>query len=128
MNEDIDECVTRLLNYAYEHNVGFALTGDVEPDQPSAAYPSRRFIIVNTQWRDHQQLPYTIAHEIGHVINGDPDVAYFHPSRNSMEGEANRFAVRLLHSLFEVEDSQRFIENFHIPGYMSDYVREIYTK
>lgn len=66
-----------------------------------------------------------------HCYVNDPGVLYFTCSRSSIEGDANKLAVRLLAEYYfqEIEPEQydidRFIECYHIPQYLREYCFKI---
>lgn len=76
------------------------------------------------------ELPFTIAHEIGHVLNGEADVLYFSGFNNhsKIEMRANRQAIKLLLEYCNCHDLSlepvQFLENFGIPGTFEDLVKE----
>lgn len=127
----INYYVTKLLNFALDQGIAIQLTSDLSPDAVSIAFPNRRMIIINSNWRDQTQLPFVVAHEIGHIMNGDPTIAYFHPSKTKVEAGANQWAVNELLELYCQDVDQehfnqvRFMECFHIPDYLNDYIAEV---
>jgi Zn-dependent peptidase ImmA (M78 family) len=131
MNDELQTYVTKLRNYALDHHIGCEFTSAPSPTAPSEAYPERRFMIINTNWWDQQQVPFTIAHEIGHIVNGDAGVLYFTPTKTRFESAADRFAIRLLVPMYhdgidaEFANPHRFIEALHIPDCLETYSAQV---
>lgn len=127
MADRVNEYIVSFINYCYENHITFTSSDEFDPFTPSQAYPALRQIIINTNWYDHIQIPYTIAHEIGHVQNNDAGVLYFTPTKTRFESAADRYAVRLLvpmyHSDVEPEfaNVHRFMSALHIPACMEEY-------
>lgn len=108
----MDDILTDLLIYALkDQHIRVAMSPEFTLDAPSAVKTESKIIILNTNLSNKDQLPLQLAHEIGHVVNGDMAVKPLHFGDQtidySMELRANRFAVRKL-----------------IPYYMSDRDRE----
>jgi Zn-dependent peptidase ImmA (M78 family) len=131
MNDNLQSFVTQLRNYALEHHIGAEYSTELSPGTPSQAYPEDRFMIINMNWYDQPQVPFSIAHEIGHVEDGDAGVLYFTPTKTRYESAADRFAVRLLVPMYfvsvdaEFANARRFMDALHIPDYMGSYCGEI---
>ncbi|WP_409440662.1 ImmA/IrrE family metallo-endopeptidase [Lentilactobacillus hilgardii] len=67
----MDDIIADLLNYAFDHNIGYELTHFLDPHTPSLADTKRRKIIINMGYYRPCQIPLQIGHEITHVLNGD---------------------------------------------------------
>lgn len=122
------EYLTRVINWAMEHRIGWNLCGDFDENTPSASDPETRMIVINTNYYLPEQLPYHAAHEVAHVMLEHSGVLYFHgTAKTGMEAEANRWAVNLLVSMYfeelppDAANLGRFMAAFAIPADMRDY-------
>lgn len=116
------DVTTYLLNYALYHHVGFELLNGIDSDWPSLAIPERNMMFINTNWYKQEELPMMVAHEIGHMLNGDTCYMYDHSNTGkiSSEGAANRVAIDLLLQYCRDNDIQfnnyiMFLQQFCIP-------------
>lgn len=129
----MDQIITDLLNYAMDHNISLIISRDLSPYTPSAVDTQMRKIIFNANWYNRKQLAFSLAHEIGHILNGDSSVKplYFTPNKTKLEYEANTTAIRLLLPYY-LEDREKshiksydFMDGFGIPPYLEDTVIEM---
>ena len=125
----MDEIITWLLNYAYDHGIGVVVFHR-DSHIPSMASKPDNMIAINMNWKPHSEIPFSIAHEIGHIISGDN--GHFLPTKAAQtqaERRANREAVKILmewadsHDV-EVTTPQRFSECFGVPNTLSDSINE----
>lgn len=117
-----DDVTTYLLNYALDHHIGFELLNKVDSFWPSVAIPERNVMFINTSWYKQEELPMVVAHEIGHMLNGDSCYMYDHSNTGkiSSEGAANKVAIDLLLQYCRDNDIHfnsyiMFIQQFCIP-------------
>ncbi|WP_390404471.1 ImmA/IrrE family metallo-endopeptidase [Lacticaseibacillus jixiensis] len=88
-------------------------------------------MLINMNWHNQQQVPYSIAHEIGHVQNGDAGVLYSTPMKSRLESSADRFEVGLLVPIYhenidrEFVNTRRFMDSLHIPDCLENYCNEV---
>ena len=126
----LDELIRWLLNYAFDKGINYIITDQLNEDVPSCAIPNKSTIIINSKYGKPTELPFTIAHEIGHVLNGEADVLYFSGFNNhsKIEMRANRRAVKLLLEYCNCHDlalePAKFAETFGIPSSFEDMVKE----
>lgn len=118
----MSDVTTYLLNYALDHHIGFELLNEVDSFWPSVAIPERNMMFINTSWYKQEELPMVVAHEIGHMLNGDSCYMYDHSNTGkiSSEGAANRVAIDLLLQYCRDNDIHfnsyiMFIQQFCIP-------------
>lgn len=129
----INSLVDYLLQYAFEHGIGC----DIEPldtNTPPRAVIEYSLIIINSNWHKKEEIPFTIGHEIGHIMNGDiifdcqsPSIYY------PLERNADRYSVDLIFNYsLKFENPLRepgiFIEQYGIPYRMLDYTKDIFRK
>lgn len=132
---DTNELTQWLLNFAFSHGIGYTLTGELPPDVPSCAIPARQAIIINTNYEKKEHIPFIIAHEIGHVLNGDSGTCYYstYSARSKYEAAANRFAIDLIRRYAESKgDSScsyiKFAETWCIPSDLYENVKEEFNR
>ena len=93
----MEDLMEWLINYAFDHHIGVQLTSYLQPHTPSTSYGDYRLVVVNTRWYKHNEVPFSLAHEIGHVINGDRGVhAYTATAETKEEHAANVTGIKLL--------------------------------
>ena len=125
--------VERLLKKAKELGIDVIWTYGLHDYTPSVSSSKNRRIIMNANWKDKNELPFQLAHEIAHIINNnDCDIAFYHASfssREMIEREANQTALDLILkisiNLGLPFDSHKFINCFKIPPYLTDKVNEL---
>ncbi|HJE44435.1 ImmA/IrrE family metallo-endopeptidase [Levilactobacillus namurensis] len=129
----MNDIMTDLMNKAlFDHKIRVILSADAGPYTPSVTHTASRTIIINTNWHDKRQIPLQLAHEMGHIINGDHATRplYFSERQTDypMELEANRTAIKLLLPFYlrgkEVENvnSQDFMVAFSVPSHLENVV------
>lgn len=100
-NEDrerFDSVIQFLMNYCYRHGIGCLYNKDLPAKANSISYchPSD-LIVINGNWYHQIEIPFIFAHEIGHVVDGNPE--YYHLAylgKDKGEYSANIFAINLL--------------------------------
>lgn len=131
----MDEIMTALMNQAFlKYKIRIILSSEADPYTPSVAHTESRTIIINTNFHDKKQIPLQMAHEVGHIINGDQATqpVYFSMMQTDypMELEANRTAIKLLLPFYlrdkDVENvnSQEFMDTFSVPTHLENIVKE----
>lgn len=127
---DIDEIVTDLLNYAFDHGIALIMTRQLSPHAPSAVDTFSKRIIFNMNMYDKRQMPLQLAHEIKHIENGDKstELLYFTPTKARMEFKANVGAIKMLFPYY-MDGKERsqiniydFMECFAIPSHLEPAV------
>ena len=128
----MSDVTTYLLNYALDHHIGFELLNGIDSDWPSLAIPERNMMFINTNWYKQEELPMVVAHEIGHMIDGDSCYLYDQStiSRLKSENRANLIAINLLMKYcsdndIEFNNSMTFLTQFNIPQRYENSVRKI---
>ncbi|WP_334341211.1 ImmA/IrrE family metallo-endopeptidase [Companilactobacillus sp. HBUAS56275] len=128
----MSDVTTYLLNYALDHHIGFEFLNGLDSDWPSVAIPERNMMFINTNWYKQEEVPMIIAHEIGHMIDGDSCYLYDQStiSRLKSENSANLIAINLLMKYcsdndIEFNNSMTFLTQFNIPQRYENSVRKI---
>lgn len=120
------------MKYAFDHKIGYTLTRKVSPHAPSFSKPEKRRMIINMGWYNHAEIPFTIAHEIAHIENGDSGELYYSPGsfKHKYEREANLRALDIIMPIYlRVNDGiipsnyQTIVEQLEIPQFMANDVR-----
>lgn len=118
----MNDYLTQVLNYAFEHGIGVECSNGFCSDTPCASNPDARRIVINLNFHDQAQLPLQAAHEVGHILNQHSGFMYmFTLLKQGQEAEANRTAFHILVPMYfadtEAEDanSQAFMDAFHVP-------------
>lgn len=128
----MDNIITDLLNYALDNKIGVTATSLLSSDTPSLVDTKKHHIIFNTNWRNQNQLAFSLAHEISHVLNGDNSLTplYFTPSKAKFELQANTGAIKMLLPYYVADkevnqlNSYDFMKCFGIPSHLEDIVIE----
>ena len=98
--ENYSRLMRHLMNYAmFDLNIGVEFTDLLPPLAPPISYNiPGKLIIMNGNWAYPTQIPFLLAHEIGHVIHENE--SFYHISAlTRLKGEAceNAYAIKLLH-------------------------------
>lgn len=122
-----DELIQFLYDYTYQHYIGLDY-GPYKPTLHSCAIPEQRRIIVNSNWENQNEVPFSFAHEIGHIMNGDTGIRYYDSGTINSKSEyhANIFGIKLLLSFCNEHDIHftnpvKFCEHFGVP-FKLDYI------
>lgn len=122
-----DELIQFLYDYTYQHDIGLDY-GPYKPTLHSCAIPEQRRIIVNSNWENQNEVPFSFAHEIGHIMNGDTGIRYYDSGTINSKSEyhANVFGIKLLLSFCNEHDIHftnpvKFCEHFGVP-FKLDYI------
>ncbi|MFK5706038.1 ImmA/IrrE family metallo-endopeptidase [Ligilactobacillus sp. LYQ139] len=131
----MDEIVRdHLEGIAKQHRIRIYWVDDLDKYTPPCSLSCARRIVMNNQWHNEREIPFQLAHEIGHVLlHSDCDIAFYHAtygSRVRIEREANSLAISLLLPLyFRERDSSKvnandLMECLSIPAHLEGLVRE----
>lgn len=126
----INEITSSLMNYAFDHGFNVIFENKLSSHTPSLVDTDHHTIIVNSNWHKQNQIPFHLAHELGHILSGQQStkILYFTPYKYGMELEANKYAISLLLPMY-LEDKNkedinvhRFMDTFSIPYHLEDVV------
>lgn len=116
-----DDLMQTLTDFTWDHHFGLEI-GQFKPDFRSCAIPEDNLIVINTNWKDKEEVPFSFAHEIGHFMNGDDGVRYYDSAtiNNKCEYAANLFAIRFILKFCEryslhFTNPITFCEQFGVP-------------
>lgn len=129
----MDNLMNFLCNYAFNHKIGYQLDPNkFTPNEPSVSNGTLRFVIINMNWKDTNEIPFQFAHEISHVLNGDVGVNKFpvKPTLLKEEHAADKGAMKILLEYcdlnkIQISTAARFMETFGIPNHLYDLVSEV---
>lgn len=128
----MNNVMEKLGNYAMDNGIGIEMCGLFDPYTPAACNTITKKVVVNTNWHRPKQIPFTFAHEIAHILNGDVEnrILYFSSaaSASKIELAANTTAIRLLTPYYVSERpeeyirSSEFMDIFDIPWHLENTV------
>lgn len=130
----MDDIISWLANYAFDHGIGVTMSTDLSPDCPSFALANPKNIVINLNWSPRAEIPFSMAHEIGHVINGDNGhYQLTSVAHSKAEHDANLVAFQILREWAEshdvdVSEPYLFMSCFAIPCKLSNQVAEGFTR
>ncbi|GAW64248.1 hypothetical protein FC65_GL001047 [Ligilactobacillus acidipiscis DSM 15836] len=130
----MNEVITYLLNFAFDHGFEIVWTNQLKSSAPSCAIPKNNKIIINGQWKNKDELPFQIAHEIGHMLNKDEGVLYYssYSSHSKIEADADNRAIDLLIDYCvsngkETENYSDFMYYYSVPLRLEENAKRRYA-
>ena len=130
----MNDAIWYLLKIANNYHIDVQWAGVLSEYTPPACRIDTRIVCMNMNWHRQAELPFQLAHELSHIINGDPgDVCFYNATftgKQSIEYRANVGAVKLLVPFYCQETNREninlcnFEHAYQIPGYLSGVVRE----
>lgn len=133
----MNNIIEKLGNYAMDNGIGIEMCGLFDPHTPAACNTVTKKVVINTNWHRPKQIPFTFAHEIAHILNGDVEnrILYFSSaaSASKIELAANTTAIKLLTPYYvnerptEYIRSSEFMNVFDIPGHLENTVERELT-
>lgn len=132
----MDIIIVNLMKYAYDHKITVILTNHFDGHTPSASRPDTKTIVVNTNWHEEKEIPFQMAHELGHVVNGDEGTLYYSSFSNKSKYEraANMTGLDILIPIYvdatgyTFNNVSPFMEQFGIPNYLLNAVISRFKK
>mgnify|MGYP001287468857 CR=1 FL=1 len=138
MNSFENDILEDLYNYALDHNIGILSSHEFSSSMTALADTKKRLIIINSGQSNKQQLPFQVAHEISHVMNGDKSthLLAFNSihSDPQIETQANRSAIQMLLPYYANErqiglmNYTDFMSCFAIPSHLEAIVVKEFQK
>lgn len=130
----MNDAIWYLLKIASKHHIDVQWVGVLSRYTPPACRYDTRIVCMNLNWHRQTEIPFQLAHELSHIINGDPGDACFYNSsftgKSSIEYKANLGAVKLLVPFYCQETDKEnvnicnFEATYDIPSYLSGVVCE----
>ena len=131
-----DELINYLFNYAIVRDIGHVCY-KVDPYYPSLAWKEKREIGINMNWHNQAEIPFIIAHEIGHIMIGGPSLKQLCCTTYGTDiGEEKSADIYSLHLLFaysckqgnDFSEPTSFMQAYGIPSRMSTEASKLFTK
>lgn len=129
----MNDLIWYLLNFALAHDINYELQ-KLPPYFESRALPESDLIIINTGWHNTNEIPFTIGHEIGHIMNHD-NISKCQPQTANypLELAADKYSLNLIFKYtmkmnLMIREPQTFIEQFGIPERMLIPAAELFKQ
>ena len=129
----MEDLIKYLLKYAFDHGISCALIRR-EQSYQSVALPDKKLIVINQNSKNKFELPFIIGHEIGHIMNGNVNGAFYCGKPvNSEERLADLYSLNLIYGYasnqFDTFDEPiQFIQQYGIPDRMLDDAYRLFKK
>lgn len=118
----MNDLLSYLVKYGQTHGISTRFTNKLPSTFPSSASSKYRKVLINMNWRNHWEIPFSFAHELGHIINGDDGINYYHSFtiHSKTEFEANKTAIDIILAYcrdndIPTDNSNTLCEQFGIP-------------
>ena len=74
----MNDAIWYLLKIANNYHIDVQWAGVLSEYTPPACRIDTRIVCMNMNWHRQAELPFQLAHELSHIINGDPgDVCFY---------------------------------------------------
>lgn len=129
----MEDLIKYLLKYAFDHGISCALIRR-EQSYQSVALPDKKLIVINQNSKNKFELPFIIGHEIGHIMNGDVNGAFYCGKPiNSEERLADLYSLNLIYGYASnqfdnFEEPVQFIQQYGIPDRMLEDTYQLFKK
>ena len=130
----MDNLISYLVNYGFDRGISTTLTEELPPYFPSSASSKRQKVLINMNWHNQWEVPFSLAHELGHLINHDEGINYYHSEtiHTKTEYRANCTAIDILLDYcadndIEIRNPVIFCEEFGVPANL-EYVVSLKLK
>ena len=117
-----------LMNWAFDRGISVTFSPYLPSSLPHCASASKRKVLMNWKYGNPDEIPFALAHEIGHVVDDDPGIRYYKSAtlHDKAEYRANLFGISLLKQYciahdISINSAIKFCEVFGIPEKL-DYV------
>lgn len=131
-NENENELQETLVQFAIDHMISVTFL-PAEPRVPAFSFKKDRQIIINANWYIPAEIPFTIGHEIGHVMIGEQGVKYFctYAGLCSEEKDADLYSLKWIYNYAKkrgdhFSDPGIFMQSYGIPWRMTHAVKDIF--
>ena len=133
------ELYIQLINFAMAHDIGVRQE-PLKPTQKPLSDSVGRYVVLNYNWPNKREIAFQLAHEIGHILDGDEGVYYYATDRSAQicEGDANRTALHILVPMYfeeiKPEDANlhQFMTDLAIPTWLEheayDVIADYYDR
>ena len=105
-NKARDEVIRWLMNFGLDHQFGITFSYAAEDDDPSESFPEFRTAVINANWKNIDEIPFIVGHELGHLMLGHSRKEFDESpaKRIRMEKEANEYSLYLLTECCDLHD------------------------
>lgn len=117
-----------LMNWAFDHGISVTMTSEIRKDLPHCASAAKKAVVINMNYGNKEEIPFALAHEIGHVVDNDPGIRYYSSAtlHDKAEYRANYFGIQLIqqycdHEDIHISNAVKFCEVFGVPSRL-DYI------
>lgn len=131
-NQNRDDLIQYLLNFAFDHKIGYQLV-NADPYNPSLSFKQHRYMIINLNWHNQNEVPFIIGHEIGHLMLGGDPIMYYgsFSAQNSEEKEADLYSLKLIYRFSDTQGDEfdsphKFVQSYGIPSRMNKTANDIF--
>lgn len=131
--KDVNDLIKYLFDFAFDHDIGVLLIS-TSKEYNSLADKTKKTIIINTNWKNQNELPFIIGHEIGHLMEGEPGLSFFcGTSLSSKERKADLFSLNIIFEYATLqydsyEEPIQFIQQYGIPDRMLNDAFRLFKK
>ena len=123
-----NDLVQWLMNWAFDHGISVTFNQYLPSSLPHCASAAKRKVLMNWKYGNPDEIPFALAHEIGHVVDDDPGIRYYKSAilHDKAEYRANLFGIHLLkrycaaHDI-SIDSTIKFCEVFGVPQKL-DYI------
>lgn len=119
----MDNLISYLVNYGFDRGISTTLTEKLPPHFPSSASSKYQKVLINMNWYNQWEVPFSLAHELGHLINHDQGINYYHSEtvHTKTEYQANCTAIDILlkychENDIAITNPVTFCEKFGVPA------------
>ena len=119
----MDNLISYLVNYGFDRGISTTLTEKLPPHFPSSASSKYQKVLINMNWYNQWEVPFSLAHELGHLINHDQGINYYHSEtvHTKIEYQANCTAIDILlkychENDIAITNPVTFCEKFGVPA------------
>lgn len=121
----MENLIKYLLNYAFDHGISYTLLDNVKNTDPSVTLTDMNRMIINLNWKNREELPFIIGHEIGHLANGDSGKFYYRNFNTPVEHQADLYSLNIIFNyaskqFCSFDEPGIFMSQFGIPYRMKD--------
>lgn len=118
-----NEVIKWLMNYALDHQKGITFIYTVDKEETSESFPEFSTAVINANYKNIDEIPFIIGHEIGHLILGHTKEKFYASPANRirMERDANKYSLHLLREYCDLHDIHfenelNFAQSFGVPS------------
>lgn len=127
-----DEVMNKLTMIANSHNIIIRDNLNLTTSTPDVCFTFDKGIVMNPNWETNVHYSFRMAHELGHIIYGDPEAqAVYQFSEYGKRGEElldHRNAIKMLMSIEMPTTVNDFMEYYHVPTWLEHDVAKTFKE